>query len=295
MKLYGTDIQIGFTNSTLIGKNIYSDYNAYYWAKDSKIYISNSEFISRSSQNNFFYPSDVTFENCKFSASEKGLAEADRQLSAAPNPIWGVGGNLAYKNCTFSADDSVDAADKVYGILTGPDVIGNNNRLTVDGGVFSKSLDVGLKMKAGGHWSIKNATFEAALPLSVYGYISSSGAKNLFDVELDNLTIKSNKYLEIAGNTYKSDNTLTQRNMVMDESANYISSSNGLEGNKYFGNRVVKGTKAPASSTSALLGDIYQLKSDPTKKWQCVKAGYSRTDGSGNFRYTVASQWVPVE
>ena len=101
MKLYGTDIQIGFSDSTLIGKNIYSDYNAFYWAKDSKIYISDSEFVSRSSQNNFFYPSDVTFENCKFSASEKGLAEADRQLSAAPKPIWGVGGNLAYKNCTF--------------------------------------------------------------------------------------------------------------------------------------------------------------------------------------------------
>ena len=179
--------------------------------------------------------------------------------------------------------------------MTEFDAIGNNNGLTVDGGVFSKNLDVGLNMKAGGHWSIKNATFEAALPLSVYGYIRSTGVKNLFDVELDNLTIKSNKYLEIKGNAYVSDNTLTQRNMAMDESANYVSSVNGLEGNKYSGNRVIKGTKAPTSSTSALLGDIYQLESNPSKKWRCVDAGYYRTDGSGNLRNIVASQWVPVE
>ena len=297
LTLYDGNFDVGLDSCTLIGNNIKSPNIFSLYALNSTVTINNSNF-GVGPNDKIYFPYNVTFDNCVFNATEMGLSEADRVLHAAPAVVWASqwqnqkNQNLLFKNCTYSVDYSVDPSDKVYGIYTDLDVIDSNNKLTVDGGIFSSNLDVGLYMKGGGNWSINNANFNADLPISIYGYINKSNY--LFDVSLNNLAINSNKYINITGLPTPSGNKLTQRNIAINETANYITSTYGLEGNQYLGYRVIFGTAAPTSSTNALVGDIYQLKSDPSKKWQCIQAGYMRVDAYGKERYVVSSEWQPI-
>ncbi len=112
---------------------------------------------------------------------------------------------------------------------------------------------------------------------------------------MDGIKVKSSRYADIIGlgSTNNNQNKLTEKNILIDESANNIISINGIEGNQYVGHRVILGNHPPTNSTHGIIGDIYQLKQDPQKQWRCIKFGYTKVNPEGNVVRTVDSQWAP--
>lgn len=269
------DIGLGF-GSKVVGKNIYSHGFFNLVAPGSTVTLSHCKFgIPPGAR--IVWPHRVTFEHCEFTAL--GNKDKPPALQAAPFIAWNLSGtseknqSVTFINCKFNVADGVAPETKVNGIATGRDGVDYHNILTVQGGNFSKRINEALAMYRGGHWRIKDAVVESALPFAWTGFKDSFGDAYA-DIVIDGATIKTKKYMAIGGYPDKNHpNRLEHKNLEMDESANYISSFYGLEGNQYAGHRVIWGSAPPTPATHGLVGDIYRLKDSPAE-WVCTKAGY---------------------
>jgi hypothetical protein len=243
--------------------------------------------------NRMVHPFKVVFNHCEFSAVLEG--KGDDVLSAAPFIAWNIsktaekGQLVIFNNCKFNSEVSARAFNgPVHGILTGWDPIDYHNILSVNGGYFSGQLDIGMATRfRGGNWRINGAVMEAKLPFVWTGFETPEG-KTYCNIALNNLTIKSQKYMHITGYHEPMPNRLEHLNVALDESANYLSSDHGLEGNQYVGHRVIWGANPPTSATHGLVGDRYRLKNSPSE-WGCTKAGYFNEKAQRR----IDSSWQP--
>lgn len=297
---------IGVSDSTtVVGSNITGASSISIAAfNGSTVKITNSE-LGVHPGDNIVFPHNVTFDNCTFYATHKSRAayyakqkaSTSSWISAAPVTVFTTSyrtysnQKVTYNNCTFTADETISSSEMVYGIYADYDPVNLNNVVTINGGNFSNKLNVGIGMKAGGNLVVINATIDAALPLILNGYASNTVDVS-FNVLLDGIKIKSSKFANIIGLAAVNNNKLIERNIVMDESANNITSIKGIEGNRYEGHRVIYGDNPPTNLTHGIIGDIYQLKGDPQSRWKCIKSGYAVVDSKGNFIKTVDSRWV---
>jgi hypothetical protein len=75
-------------------------------------------------------------------------------------------------------------------------------------------------------------------------------------------------------NTYDAGNRLTHRSVVVDESANRLTTRYGLAGNTYAGGRLVLGMRSPAGrAVPGLQGDVFRLKNPVAGQvweWHCT-------------------------
>jgi len=301
---------IGVSDSTtVVGNNITGASSISIVALNgSTVKITNSE-LGVHPNDNILFPNDVTFDNCTFYATHKPRAayydkntpHAETWISAAPFAIFSTSFDsysnqkVIYNNCKFAADETISSSEKVYGIYTDFDKVTLNNVVTINGGNFSNKLNAGIVMKAGGNLVIRNATIDAALPFILNGYISNWGDDVSFNVLLDGIKINSSAYAHIVGLGSSSTNKLTQQNIVIDQANNYLASVYGLEGNQYVGNRNVSGTNPPTPATHGLIGDIYTINNEPSKRLICQKPGYARVDYAGNLINNVGSNWLLME
>ena len=243
--------------------------------------------------NRIVHPFKVVFNNCEFSAVPEG--KGDKVLSAAPFIAWNLSKttekdqSVIFNNCKFRAGESARSFNgPVHGILTGWDPIDFNNILSVNGGYFSAQIDIGIATRfRGGNWRINGALMEAKLPFAWTGFETAEG-KTDCNILINNVKIKSKKYMHITGYRKPTPNRLEHLNVALDESANYLSSDYGLEGNQYVGHRVILGTAPPTPATHGLVGDLYRLKNSPSE-WVCMKAGYFNEKA----KRRIDSSWQP--
>jgi Pectate lyase superfamily protein len=274
-----TGFDVGVSDgSAVVGKNLVAGAPFNLVARGSSVRLSQCRFgVGRG--NRIVWPHDVVFDRCEFSATGAGAVGSGTNLSAAPLVAWNLSGtsekhqNLTFNECIFRPGEDVPANEVVYGILTGWDVPGYDNVLTVKGGHITKKIRVGIGMASrGGTWRITGTRIEAALPLKWTGYKDALG-EAYGDVRLDGVIIQSNKYMHIDGYPHPNQNRLEHKNITIDEAANYLTSSYGLEGNRYVGRRLISGSKPPTGATHGLPGDIYRLQGSQAE-WVCTRAGY---------------------
>lgn len=285
---------IGVSDGSLVtGKNVVAGGWFNLVAKDSKVRLTNCKF-GVNPWNRILWPHDVVFENCEFYATRRYPPKSGEVLSAAPFIAWNNSGSseknqsLTFNNCTFSVGSDYGDKDFLYGILVGHDLIESNNVLTINGGRIGPRVNAGIGMfKRGGTWRIKNTTIEAALPFQWTGFKDSLG--NAFaNILIDGVIIKSKNYMHIGGYYAPNLNRLEHKNINIDETANHLTSTYGLEGNQYVGHRVILGTNPPTPATHGLVGDIYRLK-DSSGQWVCKKAGYY----NNRDKKYINSEWQP--
>jgi hypothetical protein len=274
-----TGFDVGLSDgSVVVGKNVVAGAPFNLVAPNSKVRFDQCRFgVGRS--NRIVWPHEVVFNRCEFSATREGSMGSGKHLSAAPLVAWNLSGtseknqNLTFNECIFRAGEDVAENELVYGILTGWDLPGYHNVLTVKGGHITKKIQVGIGMASrGGTWRIQGTRIEAALPFKWTGFKDALG-EAYGDVRLDGVTITSLNYMYIEGYPHPNQNRLEHHNVMVDEAANYLISSYGLEGNRYAGHRLISGSKPPTGATHGLPGDIYRLKGSQAE-WVCTKAGY---------------------
>jgi len=296
LNLINGDFDISVSDSSSVtGDNIISDDGPFYiWGQDSFINFTNSSFkVGLSGEMNFIkVPYDVTFDNCDFIVTRQGEGEGNYGIHV----LWGYSWlppenySLVFNDCRFSVDETILEEDYTYAVNSYADTKQSNNVLTITGGSISGDFDTGLHMQQGGKWIVKNVNIKAALPIFVNGVGTAWGDYH-HDVLIDSVTIESERYIHI--NAINENNILTHGNVIVDETANYITTSYGLEGNQYIGHRVIMGTEQPTSLTHGLINDIYTLK-DPvpgeTFEWKCINPGYFNIRSQS----TTYSVWEPL-
>ena len=287
------DLGVG-DGSVIIGNNIKANTPFNLYALNSKVTINNSEFAI-GPKDRIIHPYDVTFNNCTFYASEEKISEGDNILIAAPSVAWNLSKTayenqkLTFNDCLFTTSANVEASDTVYGISTGCDPVAYNNVLTVNGGQFSDTLDVGIKTQyRGGNWKINDATINADLAFYWTGY-SPSGGNEYVDIVIDGARINGSQFM-FAGDYTPAGSNLNKleiRNVYLNATTAYISSPYGLRGTQYLGNSVIVGEDAPTDLIHGFVGDIY---TDNVSQWKCIKAGYFSNKTGKN----VASEWIKI-
>jgi hypothetical protein len=285
LQLIDGDFDIGVgRGSLIIGKNIVTEAPFHLYAKNSTARFFNCKF-GVSSGNRIIFPHDVTFTDCEFYVSKKNIKKSTKFITAAPFITWNLSGShekdqsLIFNNCNFIGDERIMGGfgGQTYGIYTGWDAVDYNNVLTLNDCMISVTNGTGLGMMyRGGNLVLNRTVFDTDLALSFAGFSDSS--KAWFNIRLGGIIIKRGRYAHIDGygthmGMHSNQNKLEQRNIVIEEDNNYISSSYGLDGNQYIGYRVIKGTKPPSESTHGFVGDIFQLKGS-SLTWRCLKAGY---------------------
>lgn len=299
LKLLDGHFVVGVSEgSTVIGNNIISHAPFNLGAMKSTVKITNSEF-GMGPNNKVYSPYNVTFDHCKFYATRKGATESTSIFTAAPVVAWNTARTseknqkLTFNNCIFTTGDDITPSDKVCGILTWFDNVDSNNVLTVDGGNFSDKLAVGIGMQSrGGNWIIRNATFDAALPLSMKGFQDSWGNHSTFNIALDSININSHNYIHVDSVRSPDSNRISHQNISIDESSNNITSIHGIQSIQYKGYRVIKGSNPPQVFTHGFIGDKFVLKGDKATQWECTTTGYDLIDKFGNVRTNIKSKWI---
>ncbi|MDI6852074.1 MAG: glycosyl hydrolase family 28-related protein [Deltaproteobacteria bacterium] len=281
LNLEDGDFDVGVRDGSLVeGKNIIAEAPFHLYTKQSSARFSNCRF-GVAPENRIIYPYKVTFQGCEFFVSARTKRQDYEWHSAAPVIAWNLSGSketnqkLVFANCTFSLDAAHQRhpGTKYYGLLTGWDAIDLQNFLEVTGGRIAGNFDVGVgTYKRGGHWRIRGLTIAAALPFSWTGVADNYG-RSFCDILIDGVKINSSKYMHITGYGRPTENRLEQRNVVIPAKSNFLSSTYGLEGNRYEGGRVIEGERPPTPETHGLPGDVFRLKTG-SGEWLCTKAGY---------------------
>lgn len=209
-----------------------------------------------SSVNRIINPGDLTFDACSLSVSAS-LAGSPNTF-AAIHVYMNAGGEttpnrrLRFRNCDWKVADDIDPADTLYALYVEGDLLANDNRIEIDGGTIPERYDTGLHMAQGGVWLARNLSNEAVLP---YRLASAALGYN-WDVTIDGGDIDAAwAHIENANAA----NTLTIRNVVIDEDQNVLTTTSGLTGNVYRGGRVILGAIAPTTSDACLRGDTWRL------------------------------------
>jgi hypothetical protein len=299
LNLEDGDFDVGVKDGSLVvGKNITAEAPFNLGAKNSTVRFQDCRFgVAPGNRLNF--PHRVTFENCEFFVSARVKPKPYKSHSAAPLIVWSTSyakeqnQKLVFNNCKFTMGPSIkkNPEAQYYGLLTTWDAIDRNNFLEINGGSITGNFNIGVGMlKRGGHWRIKGLSIEADLPFSWTGFADHIGP-SFGRILIDEVTVKSKKYMHIGGYPKKNDNHLEHLNVTIPAEANVISSNYGLEGNQYSGHRLIRGSQPPTPATHGLPGDVYQL-SGFGKKWRCTKAGYLKI--KNNQEKLIEARWEEI-
>ncbi|MFW6127445.1 MAG: hypothetical protein ACOC6K_04460, partial [Thermodesulfobacteriota bacterium] len=281
LNLVDGDFDVGVKDGSLVvGKNIQAEAPFNLGAPKSTARFSDCRFgVAPGNRLNF--PYRVTFERCEFFVSSRTKSKSYKWHSAAPLIVWSTSyapernQKLVFNNCTFTlrAKAKKNPQARYYGLLTAWDALDRKNYLEINGGKITGNFDIGLGMlKRGGHWLIKDLSIEADLPFAWTGFETKLG-RSFSRLVLNGIKVISKKYMHIGGYPRPNDNYLEHRHVVLPAESNFLSSTYGLEGNRYEGRRVIQGDTPPTPETHGLPGDVYRL-SGSGKEWRCTKAGY---------------------
>lgn len=290
------DFDVGVKDgSVVLGKNIFAEAPFNLVAPRSRILLRDCRF-GIGPDNHLYFPQEVSFEGCEFFVSSRVPDKPYQQHSAAPKIVWttkyykGENQKVTFRECRFVLPPGYrkNPAARYYGLLTTWDDVDYHNRLEMEGGAIQGDFDVGLGMvHRGGRWRLKNLSIEAALPLALTGFADSLG-RSFFDIVVEGLKVKSSRYIHLTGYPQANDNGLEHRNVVIPAKANIITSTHGLEGNRYAGNRLIIGPEPPTAATHGLPGDVFEQEGTG-KRWRCVRPGYLKSrDGTERL---VEARW----
>ncbi len=296
LNLEDGDFDVGVRDGSLVvGKNLAAEAPFNLTAPRSTVRLQDCRFgVGPGNRLNF--PGDVTFERCEFFVSSRVPDRPYRQHSAAPLIVWttkyfkGENQKLSFRNCRFVLPPGYrkNPEAQYYGLLTTWDDLDYHNKLEIAGGSIEGEFDVGLGMThRGGRWRLKDLTIEAALPLALTGFATPLG-RSFLDIVLDGVQVRSSRYLHLTGYPQPNDNFLEHRSVVIPAEANVITSTYGLEGNRYAGHRLIRGAGPPTPATHGLPGDIYE-QTGFGKRWRCIRAGYVKIRDGKEAR--VESRW----
>lgn len=284
LRLEDGDFDVGVREGSLVtGKNIMAEAPFNLGAPRSTVRLQDCRFgVGPGNRLNF--PGEVTFERCEFFVSSRVPDTPYQQHSAAPLIVWttkyykGENQKVTFRDCRFVLPPGYrkNPGTRYYGLLTTWDDVDYHNRLEMEGGAIQGDFDVGLGMvKRGGRWRLRNLSIEAGLPLVLTGFADSLG-RSFFDVILEGVKVKSSRYIHLTGYPQPNDNRLEHRKVVVQAEANVITSTYGLEGNRYAGRRLIRGPEPPTAATHGLPGDVFE-QTGTGRRWRCVSPGYMKS------------------
>jgi hypothetical protein len=233
-------------------------------------------------------PEKATFNNCQFILRQKKdgkFPEACVRIMWNQGPTAWKNQVLTFNNCTFTAEDTVlgyEGPTAAFNIVLF-EKFSNNNKLIVNGGRVTDKLRHVITSNYGGMATMKFKNLEVNSKDIAFKLAGGSG-DGRYDITLDNIKFMNGKFARL----YPShrDCTINYHNIVMDEKINWIQSFNWSMSVTLRGTRTIIGTDPPTSNTHGLIGDIYQLKADSNRKWQCIANSFwsewykSNTSGS---------------
>jgi hypothetical protein len=260
--------------------------------------VSNSRFHVGeygSSDNRIVFPTNMSFDNCEFIASEE-VAAGDQTFACA-HVYFNVSGTahygqrLNFTNCRFSGDSTLEAGDTVYGIYSEGDksfdtslyTDAQRNIIDVDGCVFENSLDTGIYLYQGGVLHAKGNSFRSPMAIN----IGSSSTTYPVDIWIDGGHYSPQVTTSLNINTHNATNLYRHTGTVLDEAHNVITTTYGITLNRYVGSRTILSDSTPTAATNkaGLLGDVWQLNTPvagQTWKWVCTA------------EHQTTATWVPL-
>jgi hypothetical protein len=253
--------------STLVATNVIGGSGLYLEAPDSTVRIANSRFRIGASDGKIVYPSDVTFENCVFE-----LAAPDRATQVQwEGGLTPTGQRLRFRDCDFRVAAGTAAGTRVA-IYTEPDYKSRDNRLLVEGGSISSGFTIGMQMGQGGVWVVKDTEIEAGTAFNWHALHTAGGLATTADIRIERVAFRGTTYMHVANKHIH--NVLDQRDVVLEELHNKITSTYGVDANEYRGGRIVRVASSPVGrSVPGFVGDVARIANpmagDPYE-WVCT-------------------------
>jgi hypothetical protein len=232
----------------------------------------------------FLMPHDVTFTNCEFTMRRKWWD--GKWPETCVRLAWNQGGTtwqnqvLNFDNCTFTAEETTADADHVTSAVKVVlwENFDNNNKVAFNGGVVTDRLKTVMDSNYGGMGTM---VFKDLVSYAndINFRLSGGAGTGRYLAIFDNVHVLNGKF----GRFFSShpDCIINYNNMFMDQAVNWISSYNYSMSVTVQGTRTVLGGTPPTASTDGLIGDVYQLKGDPSKRWHCTDNGFWADYGAG--------------
>ncbi len=302
--------------SIVLGTNIVARAPFHLYAHNSTVRISNSEFgIGRFSgfANRIVHPGNVVFQNCRFRI--EGTSDRTKAGKwAAIHVYWNLSQghekdqSLTLRDCEFELGPGIAEQDTTYAVYCEADRPDRNNRLLIDGGRIGRTRTIASPAEARSDGQIPSqdhsqaaasldptAQPDRAVPFDYGVFINLGGTIQLRNLDIAAVTpmhlgLSDNWPLDVVIDGVRIDDAdryaiipshglgsrITHRNVVIDETANIITTRYGITKNNYRGRRVILGSKPPTAQTHGLLGDLYRLKTPAVGavyEWLCLQSG----------------------
>ena len=275
------DFDVGLRDgSTFLGNNIHSYPGPFHlYGEDSTIRISNSVFgVGPQPGSRVVMPQDVTFSNCSFisvpadTSQPGGRYDGLRfQFHATIDslPIAATGARVRILDCDFQLAPGIFDEDILTAIHGLEMADGRDNQILVRGGSVASGFDRGVHLGRGGTVRVQGMSVDADTAFSFSGWAGFP-----LDVTLDGVSFGPSVVVPENIFTHSVGNTITHRNIFLDESQNQIATQNGIVNNIYRGRRVIEGVDPPVT-TPGFVGDLYRLKVPvigETYEWLCTRS-----------------------
>jgi len=269
---------LGFKDGgSFVGTNIILRRGPFFvYAKGATVRISDSVFSAGSpNRSHIFYPNDVEFDNCRFIASRE---PDDTASDYSPVRIYfslassGISSNqiCAFRNCSWEIGGDFQSGDTKTAVYLSADRISLNNRLVIENSTIDAGYEKGIHVKQGGDVTLRNLQIGADEAVRLAG--SDSYNDYYFNAILDNVTFINGVIISEFLAWDSPSNSVTHRNMVLDESMNRLGTQYGLTDNSYHEGRIILGVDSP-TNTPGLLGDWYWQKKplqNTVVRWHCI-------------------------
>ncbi|WP_416665959.1 glycosyl hydrolase family 28-related protein [Egbenema bharatensis] len=141
------DFDIGVAEgSTVVGTHIASEAPFTLYGLDSTMQFTHSSFKVGAADgyiNRIVFPHDIRFEDCELTVTHQPISESYEFFAAAdvwwqhPSQPPQSNQKLAFKDCTFQVDSTIQPNDLTYAVYLRSDAESNNNQLVIEGGSIS--------------------------------------------------------------------------------------------------------------------------------------------------------------
>lgn len=238
-------------------------------AADSTVRISNSRFQLDAGGATIVFPHDVVFQDCKFelAAGTRAVNVQWNGLGAAPEHQ-----RLRFRDCDFTVTASVATAGTAVAIHTEPDYPARDNQLYVEGGSVAKGYGTAMQMGQGGIWIVKDVEINAATAFDWNARNTDFGDLTHGRIRIERVFFDGTKYMHVANR--HTANVLDQRDVLLEEAQNVITSSYGLQDNQYRGGRLIRVGSTPIGrSVPGFIGDVARLTppaAGTAYEWVCT-------------------------
>jgi hypothetical protein len=239
--------------STVLVSNVVSGPGLYLEAPESTIRIDHSRFQIGAGDGKIIYPKDVTFSDCIFE-----LTAADRATQVQwTGGLTPTGQRLCFRDCDFRVAAGAATGTRVA-IYSEADYKARDNRLIVEGGSISSGFTIGMQMAQGGVWIVKETEIEAATAFDWQALHTEGGLATTADIRIERVVSRGAKYMHVANKHIH--NVLDQRDVVLEELQNVITSNYGVDSNEYRGGRIIRVASSPLGrSIPGFVGDVARL------------------------------------